>query len=482
MNLQLRKWILVAVFFFVLGASISIFYQTFANDNQIDEGKEVTEPQVIEVAGEGYPPEFNKIFETYKHIKERYIEDVPIDKMVDGAIKGMLDAIGDPYTSYMTPHAAEQFEHSIASSFQGIGAEVTIESGRVKVVSPIRGAPAEKAGVLPGDFVLTVDGESVEGLTLTEAVLKIRGPKGSTVVIEFQREGHKEPITKHIVRDTIPLETVYAEMLDDNIGKIEITQFSMKTADRFAEELNNLKKQGMQGLIVDVRNNPGGILESVAKISNVLIPNQGVVLQIEDHTGEREIIRSTMAGEGIPLVVLIDRGSASASEILAAAAQESGGYKVIGVNSVGKGSVQTTQRFADGSEIKFTIAKWLTPNGNWIDQVGITPDYEVTLPKVFTTPRIPHDTALKYDDNNNHVRSLQIMLEHLGFDPGRDDGYFSHQTEQALKDFQASQELATTGEISNDDIAALSQAVMDSLDESDTQLQKALEVIKQQVR
>jgi len=467
MRTQIRKWLLLSVFFFIIGVSVSIFYQTHAT-NQLTFGAD-------------YPEGFEKVFETYKHIQDRYIEDIPTEKLIDGAIQGMLQATGDPYTSYMTPQAANEFENSIHSSFEGIGAEVTMDAGRVRVVSPIKGSPAERAGILPGDYVYTVDGESVEGLTLTETVLKIRGPKGSTVKIEIGRDGQKDPIMIQIVRDTIPLETVYAEVLDNNIGKIEITQFSTKTDARFAEEFKALQQQGIKGLIIDVRNNPGGTLDSVVKISNLLVPNQGIILQVEDHLGKREVIKSELKDSKLPVVVLIDRGSASAAEILAAALQESAGYKVVGVNSFGKGSVQTTERFADGSEIKFTIAKWLTPKGTWINQVGVKPDYEVQLPEVFSTPRIPYDVTLKFDDNSTNVRSLQIMLSHLGFDPGRVDGYFSRETEKALLGFQEKNKLSMTGVAAEKDITAITDAVVKTMEESDTQLHKAIEVLQQQI-
>lgn len=461
-----RKSLLLAVFFFVLGIGVSMFYQTFATNSGALE----------------YPQNFDKVRLTYKHIQERYIEDVSDETLIDGAIKGMLDAIGDPYTSYMTPAEAADFDSSLQSSFEGIGAEVTMNGKNVTIVSPIKGSPAERSGLIPGDIILSVDGESVEGLSLTEAVLKIRGPKGSTVVVEILREGHKEPIAYSLVRDTIPLETVYADMLDDGIGKIEITQFSHKTAERFATEFWNLQEQGMKGLIVDVRNNPGGTLDSVVEISKLLIPNKGIIMQIEDHDGNKEVIHSTLEKELVPVVVIVDKGSASASEILAAALQESAGYQVVGVDSYGKGSVQTMERFKDGSEIKFTIAKWLTPEGNWVHQKGVIPNHVVELPEVFTVPRLPADETLQYDNNNTHVRSLQVMLQHLGYDTGRTDGYFSRQTEKAVTDFQSANGLAMTGIVTDKEAAAINDAVIKTLENSDTQLVKAVEVIKSQVK
>lgn len=461
-----RKSLLLAMFFFILGVSISMFYQTFATN----------------LAAQEYPENFDKVRLTYKHIQERYIEDVPDETLIDGAIKGMLDAIGDPYTSYMAPAEAAEFDNSLQSSFEGIGAEVTMNGSNVTIVSPIKGSPAERSGLIPGDVIVSVDGESVEGLSLTEVVLKIRGPKGSTVAIELLREGNKDPITYSLVRDTIPLETVYGEMLDDAIGKIEITQFSHKTAERFTTEFGNLQKQGMKGLIIDVRNNPGGTLDSVVTISKLLIPDKGIIMQIEDHDGNKEVIHSTLENPQVPVVIIVDKGSASASEILAAALQESAGYKVIGVNSYGKGSVQTMESFADGSEIKFTIAKWLTPEGNWVHQEGVIPDYQVELPEVFTVPRISADATLQYDDNNTNVRSLQIMLQHLGFETGRTDGYFSRQTEKALIDFQTANGLPATGIVTEQETAAINDAVIETLENADTQLEKAFEVIKTQIQ
>ncbi|OEH86795.1 hypothetical protein BHU72_00555 [Desulfuribacillus stibiiarsenatis] len=480
MKLQIRKLLLLTMVCVALGAS---FYYVYDQQGASDFPPSSHAERVATTEDlTNYPKDFEKLLKAYREIDQRYIEDVPTQKLIDGAIRGMLEALDDPYTSYMNPEAAQEFDHSIQSSFEGIGAEVASEAGKVKIVSPIKGSPAERAGLLPGDLVFTVNGETVEGLTLMEAILKIRGPKGSKVVLQVQREGHRELISVEIIRDTIPIETVHAEMIEGTIGKIEITQFSLKTADRFAAELKNLKQQGMKGLIIDVRNNPGGVLETVVKICSQFIPNQGIVLQIENHKGEREVVRSTLKQSDFPVVVLMDKGSASASEILAAAAQESAGFKVVGVNSFGKGSVQTTEKFSDGSEMKFTIAKWLTPKGNWINKVGVTPDIEVQLPEVFTTGRIPSDVTLKYDDNSTNVRSLQIFLRHLGFPTDRVDGYFSRQTEKALTDFQQSKGLPMDGVVSEKVAQALNQAVVDSLKASDTQLAKAIEVLKQQMK
>lgn len=429
-----------------------------------------------------YPEEFAKLLETYRHIESRYIEEIPIGQLVDGAIEGMLKATGDPYTSYMPPQAAIEFDNSINSLLEGIGAEVSMDDRGVRVVAPIKGSPADKAGIITGDYIVTVDGQELTGMTLTEAVSLIRGPKGSVVVLELNREGQHDLITLEITRDAIPIETIASEMINKEIGLIEISQFATKTDVDFFLAYEDLKKQGAKGLIIDVRSNPGGVLDTVLKIADAFVPKGEIILQVEDNTGQREVYRSKQKEGSLPTVIIIDKGSASASEILAAAIQEGGGMPVVGVQSYGKGSVQTTEHFYDGSEIKFTIAKWLTPEGNWINQVGVTPDYEVALPDVFKAPRIPMDKTLAFDENSEHVRTLQLLLDHLGYEPGRTDGYFGDKTRAAVEAYQKAKGLAVTGLAEPSLISQLTQEVVDSLDTADSQLLKAIEVLEGRIK
>jgi len=427
--------------------------------------------------------DLNKIIATYNLIRHRSLSGADHDKLVNGAINGMLAAVGDPYTAYMDKEEARKFDENLNPTFQGIGAEVTMVNGRVTVVSPIKGSPAEKVGIHAHDVILSVNGEKLDGLTLNEAVSKIRGPKGTQVRLEILRAGAGEPVEIIVVRDDIPRETVYAEMLDGQIGKIEVQQFLENTAKRFAEELASLESQGMKGLIIDVRNDPGGILPVVVNMVEPFIPKGKPIVQIENREGKREPTLSKGEGKPYPVVVLINKGSASASEILAAALQEAAGGRVIGETSFGKGTVQVTfqQELGDGSNIRMTVYKWLTPDGNWIDKKGITPDIAVEQPDYFKVAPLSRKTTLKSDMIGDDVKNLQIMLNGLGFPTDRTDGYFSEKTAAAVKSFQSRNGLPATGEVDLETANKLEEAIIAQIRDpkNDRQLEAAINYLRE---
>jgi carboxyl-terminal processing protease len=278
------------------------------------------------------------------------------------------------------------------------------------------------------------------------------------------------------------VETVYATLRPDGVGVIEIRQFSLNTAKRFKEELEKLEESGMKGLVLDVRNNPGGVLPIVVEMSQLLMKEGTTVVQVEDRDGNRD---KTLAKGGeakaYPIAVLTNKGSASASEILAGALQESAGAKVIGEQSFGKGTVQVSYHKAlgDGSLVKMTIAKWLTPNGNWIHEKGIKPDLEVNPPDLYTVARISLKETLKLDTLSEAVRSAQIMLHGLGYEPSREDGYYGKETAGAVRQFQNDQGLPTTGEIDTKTVQKLEHAVIEWIQnkEHDAQLLEAIKAV-----
>ena len=430
---------------------------------------------------------FTKIKEAFEIIRHNYVFEVDEERLLEGAIEGMLKTLEDPYSVYMNPEVAEQFKSSLQSSFEGIGAEVTMQNGRVTIVAPIRGSPAEKAGLRPNDQLLSVNGEDLEGLDLQQAVMKIRGPKGSKATLVIKRPELAEPITITVVRGEIPLETVYAELLEvdgKKIGKIELTSFAQRTAERFAKELKRLESLGMQGLIIDVRGNPGGYLDAVEEIGKLLVPNESIITEIQNREGNKLIYRSTLKEKKpYPITILIDDGSASASEILASALQEAGGYTVIGVPSFGKGTVQSTVQMNDQSEIKIAIAKWLTPKGNWIHEKGVQPDIHVEQPDFFRAAPIQTEPPLREDMNSEAVANLQLILRALGYDPGRDDGFFSEQTKQAVIRFQQDHQLRPTGVVDEKTASLLQDKVIELIrdPQHDRQLQKAIEHIVKEI-
>lgn len=429
--------------------------------------------------------EAKKIGTALDLIESNYYKDVDRDKLVDGAINGMMESLGDPYSNYMGKVTAEQFEESIEGSFSGIGAEVSSVDGYVEVVSPIKGSPADKAGIRAKDVILSVNGESLQGLDLNAAVAKIRGPKGSKAVLKVKRPGTAEPIEFVIVRDDVDLETVTSRLESNGVGIIEISQFSLNTGDRFKEELKNLEDRGMKGLVIDVRNNPGGVLAVVIDIAEQFVPKGKLIVQVEDKEKKREKHPSQGSSKPYPVVLLMNKGSASASEILAGALQESAGAILIGENSFGKGTVQTSfdKQFGDGSLLKVTIAKWLTPNGTWIHEKGIKPDLKVAQPAYFSVAPLDKKKTLKFDSNNSDVMNAQIMLDAIGFKPGRKDGYFDRATEKAVKSFQSSRKLQADGKVNAGTAEALEAALIKKIQDpvNDNQLNRGIAEVRKEI-
>lgn len=429
-----------------------------------------------------------KIEKTLELISDRYFEEVKEDELVEGAIQGMISTLEDPYSVYMDKETTQQFTQSLDSSFEGIGAEVSMVDGKVTIVAPFKNSPAEKAGLKPNDQILKVDGKSIAGLDLYEAVLKIRGEKGSVVTLEVMRPGVSDPLKIDVTRDEIPIETVYPDTFEKDgktIGYLEVVSFSEDTAKDFVKELSKMEEEGIDALIIDVRGNPGGYLESVRNMLSELVTGDKPYVQIEDREGNRERYVSPLKEKkDYPIVSLIDNGSASASEILAAALKEAGGYEVIGDKSFGKGTVQQAIPMKDGSNIKLTLFKWLTPEGNWIHEKGVKPTVEVKQPEYFyANPIQVEEETLEFDMNGDQIKNAQVMLAGLGFEPGRKDGYFSKKTETAVKAFQEANDLKVTGKIDSDTAARIQSELIEVIRDkkNDRQLKVAMEVLVEQL-
>ncbi|MTH53731.1 PDZ domain-containing protein [Bacillus mangrovi] len=425
----------------------------------------------------------DKVKKAYELISKKYVEKVDQEELMEGAIEGMLAKLEDPYSVYMDEETARQFSDSLDSSFEGIGAEVGKRDERIIIVSPFKGSPASKAGLQPNDEIIRIDGTSIKGLDLNETVLKIRGKRGTNVIIEVARPGTRGTLTFSVKRDTIPVQTVFSEIKKygtKKIGYIEITSFAEKTAEDFKKSLTDLEKQGIQGLVLDVRGNPGGYLQSVEEILKQFVTKQHPYIQIAERSGEKTEYFSTLKKEkSYPVSVLIDKGSASASEILAGALKEANHYPIVGETSFGKGTVQQAVPMGDGSNIKLTLYKWLTPNGNWIHKKGVTPTLEVRQPEYYYAAPIQSDETLSPDTNGEQVKAAQELLKAIGYDPGRTDGYYNASTKAAVKAFQQKNELAPSGIMDGKTISKINELAAEKRfsKEEDRQLQAAIKVL-----
>ncbi len=427
--------------------------------------------------------QYDKIARAFEIIAGNYVEKVSSKQLTEGAIKGMLAELKDPYSVYMDKQASAQFEESLDASFQGIGAEVSDVDGKIVIVAPFKNSPSEKAGILSNDQIVSIDGKEVVGMAVTDVVKKIRGKKGTSVEIGILRTGSDKPILFEIKRGEIPLETVHSEMKtmnDKKIGYIEITQFSENTSEDFSKALGQLEAEKMQALIVDVRGNPGGLLSSVEGVLDKLITKKSPYIQIQDRKGNKESYFTKLSTKkAYPITVLIDQGSASAAEILAAAMSEAGGYQLIGEKSFGKGTVQQAVSLGDGSEIKMTFYKWLTPSGTWIHKKGIEPDVVVHQPEYFSLHPLHLDKTLAKNDNSEVVKLMQESLIANGFAPGRNDGYFDDQTEMAVKAFQRAENLTANGEVDEGTAKKMQDNIIDRIkdERNDLQLKAAMTIL-----
>lgn len=313
----------------------------------------------------------------YRFIETKYVNDTDDVKLIDGAIDGMVKSLNDPHSNYLSPKMYKTLMEQTEGSFAGIGVVMGMDNEqKIHIVGIMENSPGQKAGLQEGDEILAVDGVPVTQIAFDEVAAHVRGQAGTDVVLTIMRDNANQDIT--ITRDNIKLKTVGHKMLDNNIGYIQIVSFSEDTANEFNEAYNDLKNQGMKALVLDLRNNPGGLLITCVEIAKKLVP-KGEIVSIVDKQGNKETYSSSLEAPEYPLVVLINKNSASASEILSGAIQDTKAGTIIGNTSYGKGSVQTILPMFEDDAVKLTIAKYYTPSGRSIDGTGITPDIEINL-------------------------------------------------------------------------------------------------------
>ena len=350
--------------------------------------------QAVVPAGEGHvinqgfvPPDvsddadFATFWEVWRTVRAVYVDQPASEKnLYYGSIAGMVAGLNDPYSTYFTPEDAKAFDEQLAGSFFGIGAQLDMKDEQIVVVAPLPGTPADRAGIRTGDIIAAIDGISTEAMSIDEAVSNIRGEKGTAVVLGILREGAAELQDFSIVRDEITVDSVVYAMKDDHVAVITISMFNEDTSSLFAKAAENAVSEGATSIVLDLRNNPGGLLDSAIDLAGYWIPKGGTAV-IEDVRGKKTNFPTYGSGslKDIPTVVLVNGGSASAAEILAGALQDTGEAVVIGEQTFGKGSVQEYHDLPDGGAVKITVARWLTPLGRSIDKQGIAPDNVVPL-------------------------------------------------------------------------------------------------------
>lgn len=356
---------------------------------------EVVETAVVEAASTPAPVEsptptgasgldLGIFYEVWNRVERDFDGDIPDEEeLLHAIIGGSLQTLNDPYTQYVKPNVAQRMREDLGGSVEGIGAFVRqTEDGSIEIVRPISGQPAEAAGIRAGDIIIAVDGESIIGQTLDEVLLKVRGPRGTVVNLTVLRGEEELDFTITRVRFEVPI--IETAMVTDEIGYIRLSEFNANAERQVREALRDLQAQGAQSLIFDLRDNPGGFLDQSVAVADLFLP-QSVVLIERNNKGLEEIFRADSGdeAEGLPIVVLVNAGSASASEIVAGALQDNGRSILIGETTFGKGSVQQLHTLSDGSLLRVTIARWYTPNNNSISEAGIIPDIEVPSPETF---------------------------------------------------------------------------------------------------
>lgn len=318
------------------------------------------------------------LWTVWETLLSRYIEpgNLNADAMILGAVQGMVGAVGDPYTVFMTPQENTDFRQALQGALQGIGAELSMRGEQVVIVAPIKGSPAQKAGLLPEDVILQVNGESIQGMTLQQVVTKVRGPKGTDVTLDVLRDG--DPVSLTIVRDDIHVPSTEYEVKETDegdVGYLAINQFGDSTPAEAAQAIRELQESDLKGFVLDLRFNGGGYLDGADDLTSMFLKEGKIVSVVgrDVQTQNHYVSGKTLLAD-LPMVVLINQGSASASEIVAGALQDHKRATVIGMQSFGKGTVQEVIDFPGGSSMRVTIAKWLTPNGTDLGKKGVTPD------------------------------------------------------------------------------------------------------------
>lgn len=408
------------------------------------------------------------IDEAYEMIQKYAVYPLKEDALVEGAIRGMADAIGDKYSTYLTKEEAAAHRESLASERVGIGAEITRSNGKYIIVAPIKSSPADKAGLQPYDEIIRIDNEAIAGESLQDVVKKIRGKQGTALQMTIYRPDLNKHLELSITRDAIPVTTVASEMIEEKnrkVGYISITTFGEETAREWKAATDAVLAKEADAIIIDLRGNPGGYLHSVSEIAGSMLAEDTVFAFMEDPMGaltplvveKSEEIEFDERLRKIPIAVLQDEGSASASEVLSGALKELERGKIAGTQSFGKGTVQDTKELSNGGEMKLSTHKWLTPKENWIHGVGVEADLKVEQDDLFSEHIRLITGKYKKDDHHEDIAYVQRILKKLGYKIEREDGYYDEATEKIVKSFRKETKLDGKNEMDRKFFIALKE-------------------------
>lgn len=413
-------------------------------------------------------------------LSEHYLDPVDLPVLVRGAIRGAVEAVGDPRTTFYDLRELENFRIHTTGSFGGIGVRIVEVGDSVVVFETIPGTPAERAGLYPGDRIRSAAGVDLTGQGVDRAMELLRGSKGTTVTIVVERPGAEEPISLTLERDEIKIVTVTSRMLEPGLGYIQISSFDSSTGSAFTEQLIALEAEGLdRGLILDLRNNTGGLVEEAIKVARLLVP-EGEITRLVGRDGQvKDIHYSSAPPKPYPLVVLVNEESASAAEIVAGALQDRGAAPLVGAKTYGKATVQHLELLPGGNALLLTVAKYLTPSGRDIHGRGLEPDYPVELSAALKYYRYFLPGRLERGNYGVDVKLLQDMLAELGYSVSG-TGFFDEATAVAMAGFQVEKGLDASGVFDDRTWLELREALDKTVRERDPQFHRAVELIRQQ--
>ncbi|SCT05728.1 S41 family peptidase [Staphylococcus caeli] len=418
--------------------------------------------------------EVKKIEEVYRTLNNEYYKNQSSEKLSNAAIDGMVKELDDPYSDYMTKNETQSFNEDVSGDFVGIGAEMQKKNDKIEITSPMKQSPAEKAGLKPKDVVTKVDGKSIKGQPLEVIVKKVRGKQGTNVTLTIERGGQSHDIK--IKRDKIHVKSVEYKK-HGNVGVFTINKFQSSTSAELKSAIIKAHKEGVRKIVLDLRNNPGGLLDEAVKMANIFIDKGETVLQLEKGKDKEAIKTSNDASKeakDMDVSILVNKGSASASEVFTGAMKDHNKAKVYGSKTFGKGIVQTTHEFKDGSLLKFTNMKWLTPKAHYIHGKGIKPDVKIDSPAYESLNVIPNDKTYQLGDNSKHVKTMKVGLTALGYKVDNESNDFDNSLENVIKSFQRDNNLNVDGKFTKQTNEKFTQQLVDKANEKDTVLNTLL--------